>query len=437
MATVVGNALSYWRRQRPWPAVKPILAVCAIGGFVWFIATVSHTATPGDISTVEGPLAVLFAWVLCTHAFDVPARRDVAYSLAGSAALMAVAAAQSVDLTLGVYVVAWVAFGLWGLVAMWQSMAGARGVPWLTVGVTGVAVLVVAALLVAAPARPQGLDVAHLPLLVGQLLAGRHRRTTSPTARRPLPAHAASPDRPDRGGRIPGIRQVPRHRGPGLPRRPGGDAGPGQPAQLLGRPDLRHVERPELGCSRRTGQGPGRDQAGVRVALRHPAGQRPAGSPGLGRPPMSRPSTWPSRDPTWCSTPTTPNGSTSSPRSLFLTGDGTIVSATSMGAGTVYTVVSDDSTATAEQLRGRHRAAAGRPTPQPDSQPRPVEPLSPAPPPLSPGGRPGPADHRGHRTPGDPNPHTYDKVEAIEAWMSDPHHATPPTSRRWPPAPTR
>ena len=38
-------------------------------------------------------------------------------------------------------------------------------------------------------------------------------------------------------------------------------------------------------------------------------------------------------------------------RSLFLTGDGTIVSASSMGAGTVYTVVSDDITATPEQLR--------------------------------------------------------------------------------------
>src|ERR1700722_7303491 len=155
VATVRGNTLSYWRRERPWPAVKPILAVCALGGFVWFIATVTRTATPGDIATVEGPLAVLFAWVLCTHAFDVPARRDVAYSLAGSAALMAVAAAQSVDLSLGVYVVAWVAFGLWGLVAMWQSMSGTRGVPWLAVGAAGLGVLVVAALLGAALPAPK------------------------------------------------------------------------------------------------------------------------------------------------------------------------------------------------------------------------------------------------------------------------------------------
>ncbi len=134
VATAVGNALSYWRREQPWPAVKPILAVCAVGGFVWFIATVSHNATPGDISTVEGPLAVLFAWVLCTHAFDVPARRDVAYSLAGSAALMAVAAAQSVDLTLGLYVVAWVACAAcgdwWPCGSPWPGPGASRGGPW-------------------------------------------------------------------------------------------------------------------------------------------------------------------------------------------------------------------------------------------------------------------------------------------------------------------
>ena len=59
-ATVIGNIVSYRRRSHPWPGVKPVLALCAVGGFVWFILTVTHTATPGDISTVESPLAVLF-----------------------------------------------------------------------------------------------------------------------------------------------------------------------------------------------------------------------------------------------------------------------------------------------------------------------------------------------------------------------------------------
>ena len=46
------------------------------------------------------------------------------------------------------------------------------------------------------------------------------------------------------------------------------------------------------------------------------------------------------------------------------------------------------------------------------------------------------ADHRRHRTPATADPHTYDKVEAIERWMADPRPATPPTSRRCPPGPT-
>ena len=199
VATVVGNVLSYWRRERPWPAVKPILAVCAVGGFVWFITTVTRTATPGDISTVESPLAVLFAWVLCTHAFDVPARRDVAYSLAGSAALMAVAAAQSVDLALGVYVVAWVAFGVWGLVAMWQSMSGTRGVPWLTLGAAGWPCWWWPALLVAVLPAPK----------VSTSLIFPSSSADSPPVDTPnnltdgsasLPAHAASPSGPTRVG---------------------------------------------------------------------------------------------------------------------------------------------------------------------------------------------------------------------------------------------
>ncbi len=113
-ATVVGNIVSYRRRADPWPVVKPVLAVCAIGGFVWFIVTVTHNATPGDISTVESPLAVLFAWVLSHPRVRRTVPPDVTYTLAGSTALIAVAAAQSVDLALGAWVLAWVGCGVWG-----------------------------------------------------------------------------------------------------------------------------------------------------------------------------------------------------------------------------------------------------------------------------------------------------------------------------------
>ncbi len=118
-------------------------------------------------------------------------------------------------------------------------------------------------------------------------------------------------------------------------------------------------------------------------------------------------------------------------RSLFLTGDGTIVSTSSMGAGTIYTVVSDDSTATPEQLAGRPPPSAGAPGRRPaalghdrylqlpHAYPR-VAALARS---ITAGIGP-PAD-----------PHTYDKVEAIEGWMAT-TSGTRPTSRRCPRGPT-
>ncbi len=163
----------------------------AVGGFVWFIVTVTRQATPGDISTVEGPLAVLFAWVLSTHAFDVPARKDVAYSLAGSAALLAVAAAQSVDLSLAGYVVAWAACGLFGLVAMWRSMAGASGTPWKTVALSAAAIVVVGVVLLAVLPPPKVSASLVFPSSSSGAAVDSSSNLTdgSPS----LPAHAASP----------------------------------------------------------------------------------------------------------------------------------------------------------------------------------------------------------------------------------------------------
>jgi len=117
---VVGMVLAYRTREHPLPWIKLILAVSAVAAFVWFFRQLTGQ-TLYDVSTVENPLAVLFVWVQVAHAFDVPARRDLSFSLAGSASLMAVAAAQAIDLAFGVYVVVWLAFGLAGLLAMWSS----------------------------------------------------------------------------------------------------------------------------------------------------------------------------------------------------------------------------------------------------------------------------------------------------------------------------
>ena len=47
------------------------------------------------------PLASLFLWVQVLHAFDVPRRRDLAFSMVSSLILMAEAGALSLDVVFG------------------------------------------------------------------------------------------------------------------------------------------------------------------------------------------------------------------------------------------------------------------------------------------------------------------------------------------------
>jgi transglutaminase-like putative cysteine protease len=85
---VLGFAFSYWRRgKRNW-WVKAILAVgCLLVGYRFLRDVLSdpyHTSVP---------LTVLLLWLQTLHAFDVPARRDLLFSVLSSVILMAVAAA--------------------------------------------------------------------------------------------------------------------------------------------------------------------------------------------------------------------------------------------------------------------------------------------------------------------------------------------------------
>jgi len=160
---IVGNVFSYWRRSRPLPFLKVALAAAVLAAFLWFFTTISSVATAGDLGSVEGPLAVLFAVIQVTHAFDVPSRRDLAFSLAGSATLMAVAAAQAVNGAFGIYVVAWAACGLVGLLAQWGSMAGGAGIRLRTVAMVTGAVLVIGVAVVAVLPAPHANSSLVLP----------------------------------------------------------------------------------------------------------------------------------------------------------------------------------------------------------------------------------------------------------------------------------
>ncbi|HVB94410.1 MAG TPA: DUF3488 and transglutaminase-like domain-containing protein [Acidimicrobiales bacterium] len=419
VATIVGNGLSYRQREHPWSAVKPILAACVVGGFVWFIVTVTRSATPGDISTVEAPLAALFAWVLSTHAFDVPARRDVAYSLAGSAALMAVAAAQTVDLSLGIYVLAWMVCGLWGLVSMWQSMSGADGVPWITLGAAGLVVAVLTVILIALLPAPHVSTSLIFPSSSAGASPVENPSNLTDGGAGSLPAHAASPTGKTVGGFLGFAKSL----------------NTGVRATLGNQVVMRvRASRPDfwVGQTYDTWDG----QSWVQSA-------NPADGPAVQKLTSGSPFDIPlASDQQAGLSPATTDVQTfylaqSGPNLVFhadnaervyiqtprllVTNDGTIVSGTSMGSGTVYTVVSADSTATAAQLDASTAGGSGGIPPgtlTPEQQRRYLQLPHPDPRVTALAQQ----ITAGIDSPGGTDPQTEAKVSAIEAWMSSHIH---------------
>jgi protein-glutamine gamma-glutamyltransferase len=115
----VGMIVSYATRSRPPGWIKFLVAGGAIAASAWFVHAI--TAPVSDVANIEEPLTVLLLCILVVHSFHVPARRDLMFSLAASAGLMAVGGAQAIDLSFGFYVLAWVCSGLSGLILMWRS----------------------------------------------------------------------------------------------------------------------------------------------------------------------------------------------------------------------------------------------------------------------------------------------------------------------------
>jgi transglutaminase-like putative cysteine protease len=420
-ATVVGNIVSYRRRSHPWPGVKPVLALCAVGGFVWFILTVTHTATPGDISTVESPLAVLFAWVLSTHAFDVPSRRDVTYSLAGSTALIAVAAAQSVDLALGAWVLAWVCCGVWGLVAMWQSLSETAGVPWRSLLEAGALVAVVAVLLVAVlPAPKVSTTLAFTSASPNSSPVTSSNNLTDGSGA--LPAHAATAS-----GRT-GV---------------GGFLGFAKSLDTANRVSLGNqvimrvrASRPNYWVGQTFDEWNGQDW----VQSTNPVNGRHVEKISGGSPftiptypdQVAELATGTEDIQTFYLTDDGPNLVFHADnvqrvylqsRAVYVTPDGTIASTSSMGSGAIYTVVSNDTVASAAQLRaatevGVYGIPGSRAAPLSEAEQNRYLQLPHADPRVTALAA---AVTAGIGTTGDAattDPRTYDKVQAIDRWMA-------------------
>ncbi|MBV9660723.1 MAG: DUF4129 domain-containing protein [Acidimicrobiales bacterium] len=143
LLVTAGMVFSYRTRESPPGWVKLAVAIGAVASLVWFVDRVGSGHVT-DITGVEHPLTILFATILIVHCFHVPARRDLVFALGGSAGLMAVAAAQAIDLRFGLLVVVWGGCGLWALTRVWSAASSGGGSRWGTL-IAGGAVLSAAA----------------------------------------------------------------------------------------------------------------------------------------------------------------------------------------------------------------------------------------------------------------------------------------------------
>lgn len=109
-------------------------AALAVGVIVAFASFVQQLLGGGTLGTVQAPLAQLFLWVQLLHAFDVPARRDLMFSLASSLVLMAMAAVFSTSMALGLHVLVWVPAVIVSLAYAYRSRVGTATALDLTPG---------------------------------------------------------------------------------------------------------------------------------------------------------------------------------------------------------------------------------------------------------------------------------------------------------------
>ena len=107
----VGYWWSYRRRRRPNVLLKVLLAVALLAVLGQFLGQVRAVAT---VDQARIPLATLFLWVQVLHAFDVPRRRDLAFSVVSSLILMAEAGSLALTTGYVLFLVPWAACaGVW------------------------------------------------------------------------------------------------------------------------------------------------------------------------------------------------------------------------------------------------------------------------------------------------------------------------------------
>lgn len=158
--------VGYWfshvfRHPVPWKwVVKVFLTVGALVALMQFFQALRTLQT---VDEARFPLASLFLSVQVLHGFDVPARKDLNFSLGSSLALMAIAGTLAQDLTYGVFLLVYFAFVIAALTLSHRSelASGALGlvvpdhealpvrarIPWSDMGRAAVPVALCGALI--------------------------------------------------------------------------------------------------------------------------------------------------------------------------------------------------------------------------------------------------------------------------------------------------
>lgn len=128
IALPLAYLISYRRRHADNWHIKLALTVAAIFALMQFFAQLRGVAT---LDEVRFPLAELFLWVQVLHGFDLPARKDLNFSLGSSLTLMAVAGSISQDTKLLFFLVIYLGLAISALVLSHRSEVNERALAWL------------------------------------------------------------------------------------------------------------------------------------------------------------------------------------------------------------------------------------------------------------------------------------------------------------------
>ena len=129
VALPIAYWVSYRRRAKDNWHIKLALTVGAIIALFRFLQQLGGVAT---LDEVRFPLADLFLWVQVLHGFDLPARKDLNFSLGSSLTLMAVAGSVSQNMTFALFLLVYLAFVVAALALSHRSEVDEKAVAWMT-----------------------------------------------------------------------------------------------------------------------------------------------------------------------------------------------------------------------------------------------------------------------------------------------------------------